>query len=88
MKTYTFRAYSIWKNSTERYDINNQCEATPEFKFEDEPTNEQIVKALIRVGFLKNGVRASDMEFDGNETVIYLADAKDGYPLGVLTLND
>jgi predicted NAD/FAD-dependent oxidoreductase len=75
--------YDVWGNAEDGYEVNDRTDQGY-LDLPDNPTDEQIVKALINHGVLNNNVKVSDVEIGGDDMSITVDAADDSYPLAGL----
>jgi hypothetical protein len=95
---YEVISLDVWGNEEEGFEVNAAYHTnkfitvqvrehiinvgTPYQSVSYSPTDRAILAALVREGFLKNGVTTKDVEIDGEaEYTLYLQDKKTGEPV-------
>jgi len=81
--TWRVWTYDVWGNAEDGYEVNDRNDQG-EVELSDEPTDQQILDALIDMGILKSGTQLSDLEIGGDDVSITVDAAEDDFPLAGL----
>ena len=65
MAKYEIYDYDVWGNPKDGYEVNDVYSTGIEIEIPDEATDEQIIKQLKNVGFLRKGLHARSFSIDG-----------------------
>jgi hypothetical protein len=88
LKVYTLWSYDVWGNEEDGWEVNDRCCLSRLFEIHaagDDATDEEIRLALVACGYLKDGFA---IETDGDDRMIEVTQANNGYPLFGLEWND
>lgn len=86
MPTYKLYSYDVWGNEEDGFEVNDIYPTGMEIELEDEEDNdEEMLRALIEVDFLKYTCRSGDIIFENDdEECITFSDAETYQPIGEL----
>jgi hypothetical protein len=56
--------FDVWGNPEDGYEVNNQCIEFNDLWVADDATNDDILKYLQSIGFLKSSVTLDQLTFD------------------------
>lgn len=70
--------FDVWGNEEDGWEVNNQCKVD-EITISDDVTDEEILKYLKDIGYLK--LDASCYEIVGEQEMMDILSVVDGYPL-------
>lgn len=84
VRSWKLWSYDVWGNEDDGYEVNDRFPHGV-IELPANPTDEQITKALNK-NFFAKPQRSSTLEFDGDDMVIYVNRARDGYPICELDL--
>lgn len=80
MSTWRLYTYDVWGNEHDGYQVNDVFRTSETVEFDPDASDEEIIKALKSAGILRPRIRASAIELDGDDAVIYVNDARNGRP--------
>lgn len=81
---YQWVTYDVLGNAQDGYEVNDVYPTDTTIELASEDDDEAILSGLIAAGALIPNVKRSDVDIDGNDGLLYLNEASDGYPLGEL----
>jgi hypothetical protein len=82
------RSLDVWGNQEDGYEVNQEY-AAGHLSFSRYPSEDAIFKALKRDGFIKAGIKRSQVEIDGAGPDYYdVNDAATGKPIYSVTLDE
>ena len=65
MPRYRIYDYDVWGNAKDGYEVNDVFKTSYVVELSENPSDEEIIKALKKVGFLKPNFRTSSFEIEG-----------------------
>jgi hypothetical protein len=77
----------VWGNEIDGYDVNDRSRAGY-IELVESYTDHDILQALKDENFLKESVKFTDINIDGDDTLIFIDSAENAYPLFQLTLTE
>lgn len=75
--------YDVWGNARDGYEVNDRYRFGTYSHVDALVARDDklLTRFLKEIGFLKKGVQTRSLEFDGDDTFVYVTAVKDGYPL-------
>jgi hypothetical protein len=80
MSKFAVVSLDVWGNVEEGFEVNDQWKIGT-VEFDADASDEEIVNVLIEDGYLTNGTKAEDLDFDGDDSFIMISAAETGLPI-------
>ena len=83
--------YDVWGNERDGFEVNDRNCFVREAEFPAKTISagdddKSLLKWLKDIGFIKKGIHLSSINFDGDDTTIYIEQSKNGYPIGCIEI--
>lgn len=69
--TWEFISYDLWGNEEDGFEVNAAYHTGRVYEIDDE-SDDGIINFLRSAGFVDDDVDATDIDVDGDETIIYI----------------
>jgi hypothetical protein len=86
--TWEIWTYDVWGNAQDGWEVNDRFCQQRAAEMPTDADDATILRTLKEWGILKKTTQLRHLEIDGDDGLITVNQAKDGYPLCEMILND
>lgn len=85
METWKIYTYDVWCDDGDGFEVNDRYDRGS-LELPEDASDEAIVQAVKDFGVFASGALVEEFELDGDDSVVYINDIVNGYPLCELLL--